>query len=421
MDLTVAGTNWSGNYAYRAAALHHPTTVEQVQGLVAAARRVRALGSRHSFTDIADSGELLSLAELEAEITVDHDAGTVSLPGGVTYAQLAGVLDREGVALHNLASLPHISVAGAVATATHGSGDANGNLATAVVGLELVTSSGELVHARKGDEQFDGLVVGLGALGVVTGLTLTVEPFYEMRQRVFEGLGWEALFEHFDEITGSGESVSLFHRFGEGIQQAWVKTRVTADGAEQDRDDLFGARPASSPHNPVPGSDPANCTQQLGVPGPWSERLPHFRSGFVPSSGEEIQSEFFVAREHAVPAIEAARGLSATIQPLLLISELRTIASDSLWLSPQHGRRTVALHFTWRRRQDEVERVLGQLEIALAPFSARPHWGKLFTARAAQIRPHYERMEDFLRLREQLDPRGAFGNDWLASRVLEGA
>src|SRR5215218_999672 len=199
-----AGTNWAGNHTYGAARLHRPTTLEQVQEVVAAAPRIRVLGSRHSFTDIADSAELVSLEAVHAAasplagIDVDHAAGTVSLGGGLRYGELADVLREEGVALHNLASLPHISVAGAVATATHGSGVTNGNLATAVAALELVTSDGQLVRASRGDADFDGMVVGLGALGAVTRLTLDVEPAYEVRQRVFEGLAWDALYEHFD-------------------------------------------------------------------------------------------------------------------------------------------------------------------------------------------------------------------------------
>jgi xylitol oxidase len=414
-------TNWSGNYAYRATVIHRPSTVAELQELAAGASRIRALGTRHSFTGIGDSEQLVSLERLPVDISVDHGAGTVSLSGPVTYAELAEALNREGVALANLASLPHISVAGAVATATHGSGDGKGNLATAVRALELVTSSGDLIRAAAGDERFDGLVVGLGSLGVVTRLTLAVEPYYEVAQRVFDDLAWEALFEHFDEITSSGDSVSVFHRFGERIDQVWLKRRSSPGDDGGDREDLFGARAADSPRNPVFGADPVNCTPQLGVPGPWSERLPHFRSGFLPSSGEEIQSEFFVAREDAVAAITAVRELAPSIRPLLLVCELRTIASDSLWLSPHYGRRSVAIHFTWRRRQAEVERVVVEIEARLHEFAARPHWAKLFSARAAEIAPHYERIGDFLALREQLDPRGAFRNDWLQSRVLGAA
>ena len=416
----MAEVNWAGSYEYRAARLHRPATLEQVREIVAGAPRVRVLGSRHSFSDIADSAELISLDALPANPSVDRAAGTVTVGASIRYGELAAVLESEGLALRNLASLPHISVAGAVATATHGSGDANGNLATAVAGLELVTSGGELVTASRGDPDFDGLVVGLGALGAVTRITLDVEPAYEVRQRVFERLGWDSLYTHLDELTASGYSVSIFTSLGDAIDQVWVKTRVT-DGPEQPRRDLWGAAAATVDRHPIPGLDPVSCTPQLGRPGPWSDRLPHFRLGHTPSSGDEIQSEYLLPRRHAVAGIEAVRALAGTIRPLLQVCEIRTIAADRLWMSPQYGQDTIGIHFTWKRDQAAVERVLAAVEAALAPYAARPHWGKLFLARAAAIAPHYERLPDFTRLVERLDPRGAFRNDWLRARVLDRA
>jgi alditol oxidase len=403
--LTVTHANWAGNYAYRAERLHRPETLEQVQEIVARAPRIRVLGSRHSFSAIADSEELVSLDGLPADVVVDRAAGTVSFGAALRYGDLAALLAPEGLALHNLASLPHISVAGAVATATHGSGDHNGNLATAVAGLEIVTSSGEIVTAARGDADFDGLVVGLGALGAVTRVTLDVEPAYEVRQRVFQDLAWDALFEHFDEIMALGYSVSLFTVWGESAHQVWVKSR----GADPVRPDLFGARPATVDLHVIPGHDPVNCTGQLGRPGAWSDRLPHFRMGFTPSSGEELQSEYLVPRASAVAAIEAVRTLAVAIRPLIQVTEIRSVASDRLWMSPQHGRDTIGIHFTWKPEQAAVERLLADIEAALAPFDARPHWGKLFVAA-----PRHERLDDFTRLAERLDPRGAFRNAWLA-------
>jgi alditol oxidase len=392
--------------------VHRPSTLAELQEIVAAARQVRAIGSRHSFNDIADAEEQVALTALPADVFVDRDAATVSFGAGLTYGELAGALEREGVALHNLASLPHISVAGAVATATHGSGDANGNLATAVAALELVTSSGELVTAARGDTDFDGMVVGLGALGVVTRLTLDVEPAYEVRQRVFEELAWDALFEHFDAITGSGYSVSVLSYLGDTVDQVWVRSRVT-DEPEVVREDLFGARPATVERHPILGLDPVNCTPQLGRPGPWSGRLPYFRMGFTPSAGEELQSEYLVPREHAGAAIEAVRALADRIRPVLHVCEIRTIAADRLWMSPQYGRDSVGIHFTWALEPEAVAHVLADLEPALEPFEPRPHWGKLFLHA-----PRYERLPDFARLAETLDPRGALRNAWLEARVL---
>jgi alditol oxidase len=394
-----AGTNWSGTYTYTAARLHRPASVQEVQEIVGAAPRVRVLGSRHSFNDIADSRELVTLEGLPAEIEVDDN--TVSVAAAVRYGELADALRAQGLALHNLASLPHISVGGAIATATHGSGDRNGNLATAVAALELVTSGGEVVSAARGDPDFDGMVVGLGALGAVTRVSLDVEPDYDVRQRVFEGLSWAALHEHFDAITAAGYSVSVFTRWGETVDQVWVKSR------DEGPAELFGAVPATVERHPILSLDPVNCTPQLGVPGSWADRLPHFGMGFTPSAGEEIQSEYHLPRAHAAAAIDAVRALADTLRPVLQVSEIRTIAADRLWMSPQYERDSVALHFTWEREPAAVKRAIATVEAALAPFEPRPHWGKSFL-RA----PRYPRLADFAALAERLDPRGAFRNAW---------
>ncbi|MBA2366047.1 MAG: FAD-binding protein [Actinobacteria bacterium] len=409
--------NWAGNYRYRADKLHRPSTLEQVQEVIVNAPQIRVLGSRHSFTGIADSSELLTLDGLPADVVINHAAGTVSFSAGMRYGELAEALKAEGVALANLASLPHISVAGAVATATHGSGDAHGNLATSVAGLEIVMSSGEILTASRGDADFDGLVVGLGALGATTRLILDVQPAYRVRQRVFEGLGWDALFENFDEITSTGYSVSVFTRWSEAIDQVWVKTRMT-DAPEPDRGDLFGAIAATVDRHPILGLDPVNCSPQLGVPGLWSDRLAHFRTNFTPSSGQELQSEYLVPRQHAPAAIQAVRALTDAVQPLMKVSEIRTVAADQLWMSPQYGQDTIGIHFTWKREPDAVEHVLVDIEGALAPFDARPHWGKVFLADAPLIAPLYERLPDFIRMVDRLDPRGAFRNAWLTTRLL---
>jgi xylitol oxidase len=411
-----AGSNWAGSHIYRARALHRPTSVEQVQELVAGVARIRVLGSRHSFTGIVDSDELVSLVEL-ADIAVDRGAGTVSVGAGVTYGALARRLAAEGLALHNLASLPHISVAGAVATATHGSGVRNGNLATAVAAMEMVTSDGELLRIARGERDFDGMVVGLGALGAVTRLTLDVEPAFDVAQRVFEALPWDALTGNLDEVLSAGYSVSVFTRWQETVDQVWIKSRVD----QPERTELFGARPATVDRHPILELDPAACTPQLGRPGAWSDRLPHFRMGFTPSAGEEIQSEYLLPRSHAAAAIDGLRGLAERIRPLLLVCEIRTVAADELWMSTSQGRDSVAFHFTWRRLPDDVARVVVDVEDVLAPFVPRPHWGKLFAAGAADLAPRYERHADFARLVGRLDPRGAFRNAWLEERVLGSA
>jgi FAD/FMN-containing dehydrogenase len=203
--------NWAGNHRYQALLMAHPSSVAELQGLVATAGKIRALGSRHSFNGIADTpGTLVVLDKLDGGISVDTQNLTVTVGGGTRYGTLAAELQRQGFALHNLASLPHISVAGAVATATHGSGDGNGNLATAVAALELVTADGSILTARRGDPDFAGMVVGLGALGIVSRLTLDIEPSFAIAQSVYEDLDWEQVLTRFDELTASAYSVSLF-------------------------------------------------------------------------------------------------------------------------------------------------------------------------------------------------------------------
>ena len=396
--------NWAGTYEYRARTVHRPDSLEELQEIVARAPRIRVLGTRHSFSDIGDSDELVALDGLPDDVEVS--GGTVTVPGHIRYGDLAERLKAEGLALHNLGSLPHISVAGAIATATHGSG--TGNLATAVAALELVTSTGELVTARRGDPDFDGIVVSLGALGAVTRVTLDVEPAYEIRQRVFEGLPWDAV----PDVFGAAYSVSVFTRWGEAADQVWVKARG------EPPQELAGARPATADVHPLPGMDPVHCTRQLGVPGAWSDRLPHFQLGFTPSAGEEIQSEYLVPREHLAAAVEAVRGLAGAVRPALQVTELRTVSADRLWMSPQYEQDTVGIHFTWKREPELVSRLIAAVELALSPFAPRPHWGKLFLAGAATIADRYERLADFRALTERLDPRGAFRNDWLERHVL---
>lgn len=416
-------TTWAGNLTYAAARVHEPRTVEQVQEVVAGARRVRALGTRHCFNDLADTEhDLVRLDGLDPDVRVDAGARTVSVAAGTRYGALARVLHAQGWALHDLASLPHISVAGAVATATHGSGDRSRNLAAAVAAVDLVTADGTLRHVARGDADFPGVVVGLGALGVVVRVTLDVEPTYDVAQEVHTDLPWDVALEHLDDVTGSADSVSLFTDWtGPAVQQVWRKTRLAAGGRYERRTELFGARPAPGPLHPLPGIDPVHCTEQLGVPGPWHERLPHFRLEFTPSNGDELQSEYLVPRERAAEAFEALRALAPVVAPLLQVSEVRTIAGDDLWLSTASGGDRVALHFTWHPRQAEVEAVLPRLEAALAPLGARPHWGKLFASLGApgsDPRALYPRLDDFRALVARTDPEGTFRNAFVDRHVL---
>ena len=409
--------NWAGNYEYRAARLHEPESMDQVQELVRSVPKLRVLGSRHSFNDLADTtGDQLSLARMPRVFELDPRARTVTIDGAVRYGELAGPLDAAGFALHNLASLPHISVAGACATSTHGSGDRNGSLATAVSAMEVVTANGEIRGFSRASnrDEFDGAVVSLGGLGVVTKLTLRLELAFRVRQYVYDDLPLAQVVDHFDEVTSSAYSVSLLTQWrGQAIDQVWLKHRLTEGETFEAPGTFFGATMATTPRHPIPGMSPAACTEQLGVVGPWHERLPHFRMDHTPSSGAELQSEYQVPRARAVDALLAIDALRDRISPLLWVSEVRTIAADRLWMSPSFGRESVAIHFTWKPDWDAVRRVLPLIEEALAPFAPRPHWGKLFTVPPDQLGPQYPMRAEFVALVRRLDPLGKFRNEFL--------
>ncbi len=411
-------TNWAGNYTYRATAIHEPENLDELRRVVAGAAQLRPLGSRHSFNGIADSAALVSLAKMDPDIRIDRDAMTVTAGGGVKYGHLALALEEAGFALHNMASLPHISIAGAVATGTHGSGDRSGNLATAVTGVELVTSDGEIVRFAEGDAEFPGAVVNLGALGVVNRLTLKIEPTYLVRQQVFEDLPWDVAVSHFDEIMACDDSVSLFTDFGETINEVWRKHRVVDGEDAALPDDFMGARAAVKALHPVSRLSADACTDQLGVPGPWLHRLPHFRLEGTPASGDDVQAEFMVARPDAVAALTAIRALGPDLQRAIWISEVRSMTGDDLWLSMAHGRDTIGIHFSFYADPAAIDRMLPQIEDALAPFAPRPHWGKMFCATAEELAPRYPRFHDFRALAERLDPRGAFRNEFLDRHVF---
>lgn len=415
--------NWAGNLHYGSAAIHHPESEAQLRRLVVGADTVHALGSRHSFNPIADTAGIQTVLDRMPVVTaVDKEAGTVTVNAGRSYGALAVELARQGLALGNLASLPHISVAGAIATATHGSGDTNKNLAASVSALRLVDAAGEIHRLSAADSpDFAGCVVGLGALGVVTEVTLRVEPAFRVAQHVYLDLPWEQVLADFGAVTSQAYSVSLFTDWrADAVGQAWFKQRL-GDGRRTDFPASFlGGRASLVARHPVPGMPARNCTTQLGIPGPWEDRLAHFRMDFQPSSGAELQSEYLVGREHAVAAINALRTLSEVISPLLQVSEIRTIAADDLWLSTACGRDSIALHFTWIRDKDAVAGAVRVIEQALAPFAARPHWGKVFDAGAGALAPLYPRFADFRALALRMDPTGKFRNEFLQQSIFSG-
>ncbi|MEY9939003.1 D-arabinono-1,4-lactone oxidase [Streptacidiphilus sp. MAP5-3] len=408
--------NWAGNIAFRATRVHRPRTVDETRHLVAASDRVKVLGSGHSFNHIADTaGELVLLDGLPRGLEVAADLTTVTLTGTMRYTELARELQAQGLALANLASLPHISVAGSCATGTHGSGNGLPGLASAVTALRLITSDGELLDIGRADDRdrFAGTVVSLGALGVVVGLTLAVEPTFEVAQWVYDAVPLDRIADRFDDAFGAAYSVSAFTDWSGDTANVWVKRRTDHEGPAHLGDRWLDGRLADGPRHPVPGVSPRHCTEQLGVPGPWHERLPHFRPDFTPSAGEELQSEILLPREAAPAAVAAMRALGPRIAPLLLTSEIRTVAADDLWLSPANGRDSMAVHFTWRPAEEAVDQAIALVEAELLPLGGRPHWGKLFALHPEAAGALYERRDDFHRLMRGLDPRSAFRNDFI--------
>lgn len=414
--------NWAGNLTYSTGNVHEPKTLAEVQEVVKKCDNVRALGTRHCFNRIADSEtNLISTKNLNTIISLDSEKKIVTVGGGMRYGEFCEQLHQQGFAIHNLASLPHISVAGACATATHGSGVENGNLATSISALEFVSANGDVfsLSREKDGDTFLGAVVNLGCLGVVTKVTLDLIPAFLMKQEVYLNLPMTELENNFDEIMSAAYSVSLFTDWQtSNINQVWIK-RITQQGESYTvPTEFFGATLATKNVHPIIEISAENCTEQMSVSGPWYERLPHFKMGFMPSSGEELQAEFFVPREHAVEAIKAVQTLKDEIKPLLMITEIRAIASDDLWMSPCYHQDSVAIHFTLNQNTDGVLKLLPKIEEKLSPFGVRPHWGKLFTLDPAVLQSRYERLSDFKKLITQYDPEGKFRNEFVNANLF---
>lgn len=425
--------NWARNQSFHPCRIHRPSTLEELRSAVAASPSIRTYGSGHSFNRAADpaAGDALLLDAMPLSPEIDARHCTLGIGARATYADAALALENSGWALHNLASLPHISVGGAAATGTHGSGAQLGSLASAVAAMELVTADGSCVRISRGDADFNGAVVHLGALGVVHRVWLDIVPAYEVRQDVYEDMPFDAALEHFDAVMGAAYSVSLFTAWrpdgAHVIEQVWVKSLVGPDAPPPPASPWLGAARAAHKLHPIRGVDPVHCTEQGGVPGPWHARLPHFKAEFTPSVGEELQAEFNVAASHAPAALRALSELREAIAPLLWITEVRAIARDVLWMSPHGGdaapgeRGFVAIHFTLKNDNPAgVAALLPRIEAALAPFAPRPHWGKLYTLPPAELEARYPRARDFDALVARMDPMGKFGGWRGRGGVLPG-
>ena len=414
--------NWAGNLEYSTANVTYPETVEEIRDMVKGLEKLKALGTRHCFNRIADSKDhQLVMQKRNNELFLDKTAMKVTVEGGINYGELSPYLHENGYALPNLASLPHISVVGGYITATHGSGVKNGNMATPVSAMEFVAADGNLhtLSREKDRDKFNGAVVNLGALGIMTSITLDLEPTFEVSQHVFLDLPMDQLLGNFDEIMSATYSVSLFTDWQqESINEVWLKNKTIEPLEEKWESEFFGGRAATQNMHPIASHSAENCSEQMGVPGPWYERLPHFKMGFTPSSGTELQSEYFVPRTKAVQAIQAIQKLGKQIGPYLYISEIRAIAADDLWMSPCYHQDSISIHFTWKQDWPAVRQLLPVIEKALDPFQVRPHWGKLFTISPRLLQERYEKIGEFRTLMAEYDPKGKFRNEFLEKNIF---
>ncbi len=415
-----APLNWAGNIEFSTSKVFKPSNVEELAAFVKKTEKLKAQGTRHCFNRIADSkDQLVAMTGMNKLISIDEAAQTAKVEAGIKYGELAPLLQEKGFALHNLASLPHISVAGSIATATHGSGVNNGNLASAVKGIEFINAKGELVTlSEKDGDEFHGAVVGLGALGVVTSVTLKIEPAYNAYQWVYENLPVTDLERNFETVMSAAYSVSLFTDYQkDSINEVWMKFK-TEEGKDTKQPAAYlNAVAAARDMHPIAALSAEHCTPQMGVVGPWYERLPHFKMGFTPSSGKELQTEYFVPFENAMDAYKAIAAMGKDIGPHLMISEIRSIAADDLWMSMAYKRKSIAFHFTWKQENEAVVALMPRIEKALEPFNPRPHWGKLFTISREQLSKAYPRMADFRALAEKHDPQGKFRNEYLKQNL----
>jgi xylitol oxidase len=411
--------NWAGNITYLSDNLYEPSTIEELREVIVNNRKIKAQGTNHSFNGIDNSTfNFVRLLKMNQVISLDETNMTVTVQAGMRYGELCKYLEEKGYALHNLASLPHISIGGSIATATHGSGDKNRNLSSAVRAMKIMNAAGEVVDAGN---DLPSTIVHLGALGIVTEVTLAIQPSFQVRQFVYQYLPMNVLKDHFEEIFSSGYSVSLFFDWAsENINQVWVKKRVTSDDPGDAPADLFGAKAATKDLHPIETISAVNCTPQMGVAGPWHERLPHFKLDFTPSAGEELQAEYFVPRSRGYEAIAAVYDLREKVSPLIQISEVRSIAADELLMSPCYKQDSIAIHFTWKKDWDGVSKVLPLIERVLEKFTVRPHWGKLFTVDPKVLGSRYaSRLNDFNKLAKRFDPDGKFQNEFLERNLGE--
>lgn len=406
--------NWAGNLTFLAEEFIEIESIPQLQKIVEKSKKLKVLGTGHSFSEITDTnGTLISLKKIPPEIEIDPISKSVSVNAGTSYSVLSKYLESNGWALPNLASLGEITVAGAIMTGTHGSGSKNKVLSDSVIELQLVLASGDqLIINRQDFDDFAGFIVSFGSLGVVTRVKLRIIESFSMKQFVYENISISSVAKNFDEIFNSAYSVSYFGSWAENTTgQIWMKFLDQAEFPHLSPE-AFGGNLANSNQHPVKINDPSPCTEQMGVTGKWLYRLPHFKLDSSAASGDEVQTEYLVDRNYVNEYIAGLSAIGNEISPRVYATEIRTMAADDLWLSGAYARDTVGFHFTWKKSK-ELASFLPKIEEVLGKHQGRPHWGKLFSTSKEQIITRYPRYQDFKNLLNRYDSNGKFSNNFI--------
>uniref|UniRef100_A0A915D0Y3 FAD-binding PCMH-type domain-containing protein n=1 Tax=Ditylenchus dipsaci TaxID=166011 RepID=A0A915D0Y3_9BILA len=418
--------NWGGNFNFSTQDIKYPTTTAGVQQLVKECKgKIRPVGTRHSFSEIANTNDtLICLVHMNLILSVDPSVPSVTVQAGITYTDLIPFLQSIGLAIPMMASLGEISIAGAINTAVHGSGAGIGNLATQVLGLQMVLADGSVVQYSKGqnDTELAAATVGLGALGIVTQVTLQAQPTYNLAINVFENMDMSVLDTQLYNITHSGYAINMWSTFGTPgvLDQVWITTKVDSNGvnAYGNVSQLYGAPAATAQSSPIAALPPTYVVPQMGIVGPYYERLTDYDLGLSGQEGQQTQSEYYVDFDDFVPALKALQTLSAEINAVVYVALFRITEKDELWMSPQYKKTTMAIHFSWQPKLDQVMALLPKIEAALAPFNPIPHWGKLYTLKPEQYLPLLPKYPEWREQVELHDPTHKFRNKWLEENIF---
>ena len=400
--------NWATNIDFHDAKTLHPQSIEELASIVSSSPNVRVRGTAHCFNTIADTNHTaVVLDAMPKQLTINVVSKTATVSAGLIYSEISELLEAQGWAIHNLASLPHITIGGATATGTHGSGIKNGALHTSIRSVELMRPDGTLHKLTRGvDEEFYAVIVGLGLTGIAVSFELDIEPTFQIMQTIYGELPLKVFGENIIEILSGAYSVSFFSTWDDDqVCEIWYKSKTTPPAT------YFGASARTEKAHPIFGEDATAATEQFGQPGPWHLRLPHFKIGQTPSAGKELQSEFFVDSKNAAAAFAAFHAISKDFRHKVLVTEIRSVAADDYWMSPAYGRESVAFHCTWML-DDEVPHLVSLIEAVLQPFSFRPHVGKVFNVGSYHLRKVLPKFDEFREYVMKTDPGGKFQNDF---------